>query len=353
MVENFNPNTLIVARESRGFTQQELAESIKYPQSTLSKIENGNQHMDDDLLKEIINFLDYPKSFFLQEMVIYPSNLHYRKKSDVSSKTLYTIEAHMNIYRTNIQKLIRSIEMPVTKLPFTDKISNLTPRDAAKYMRQYWSVPKGPIDNISKIIEDNGIIIIPMDFGTDKIDGRSMITSNGNFIIFINNKLSGDRLRFTLAHELAHIVLHISSLNVFETDIEKEAMIFASEFLMPEIEIKRQLMGDKITMAKLADLKRYWKTSMQAILYWAAILNVVTQNQAKYLWGQFSSLRIKMKEPIDIPVESPTLFKEITTGFIKHLGYTKEELSNTLSISLKDLDTFYFIEEKKLLTIVR
>lgn len=352
MVQKFNPNTLIIARESRGFTQQELAEEIKYPQSTLSKIENGNQNMDEELLKKLCETLDYPKSFFVQEMDIYPPNLHYRKKTDVPSKILASIEAYMNIYRVNIQKLIRSIEMPVTRLPFNDKISNLTPQDAARYLRQYWSIPKGAIDNLTNIIEDRGIIVVPMDFGTDKVDGRSIITSNGKFIIYINSKLSGDRYRYTLAHELAHIILHFNSLNVFEIDIEKEAMVFASEFLMPENEIKPQLASGKVTMAKLADLKRYWKVSMKAILYWAASIKAVTVNQAKYLYSQFASLRINIKEPIDIPLEKASLFREIATGFIEHLGYTKEELADALCIGLNDLNEFY-LPINKAFSIVR
>jgi Zn-dependent peptidase ImmA (M78 family)/DNA-binding XRE family transcriptional regulator len=353
MLDKFNPKTLIIARESRGLTQQDLAEKISFPQSALSKIENGNQQIDDDFLKKVSEALNFPKSFFNEDLEIYPPNLHYRKKSDVPSKILSYAEAVMNIYKHNVQKFLISVNLPFTKLPFLDRVTNITPQDAARYLRQFWAIPKGAINNVTKILEDNGILIIPMNFGTEKIDGRSMITSNGQFIIFINKKMSGDRLRYSLCHELAHIILHINSLSVFEVDIEKEAMVFASEFLMPEKEIKPQLAGSKLTIQKLADLKRYWKVSMQAILYWATTLKTVTDNQARYLWSQFNSLRIRVKEPIEIPIEKPSLLKEIITMFTQTLGYSKDELLDLTKLNVQDFNEWYVNISMGTLSIVR
>jgi Zn-dependent peptidase ImmA (M78 family)/DNA-binding XRE family transcriptional regulator len=352
MIEKFNYKNLILAREVRGLTQQELATILNFPQSTLSKIENGNQRIESDFLKKLGLVLDFPESFFCQDIEVYPPNLHYRKKSDVTAKILSYVEALMNIYRFNIQKLLKSIEIPFTRLPFVDSMSNVRPQEAAVYLRQFWSIPKGAIEDVTKTLEDNGILVIPMDFGSERIDGRSMVTQDGKFIIFINNKLSGDRQRYTLSHELAHVILHINSVNVFEVDIEKEAMVFASEFLMPEKEIRPQLMG-KLTLQKLADLKKYWKVSMQAILYWAGSLKLVTENQSRYLWSQFNALRIRIKEPIDIPNEKATLLSEVIKAFIEQLGYTRQELAGILNISLTDFKKMYLPSEVKMLSIVR
>lgn len=347
MLEKFNPKTLIIARETRYLTQQELAEKISVPQSTLSKIENGNQNIDEDFLDNISIALNYPKEFFCQEMEIYPPNLHYRKKSDVPSKVLSYAEGIMNIYRVTISKLLISVDIPSTKLPFFDG-RNKSAQEAAKTLRQYWRLPKGPIEDLIKILEDKGIIVISIDFGTDRIDGRSMITKSGKFIIFINKNLSGDRQRLTIAHELAHIVCHLYSPDVFDVDTEAEAKLFASEFLMPENEIKPQLIGSKLTMQKLADLKRYWKTSMQAILYWAEWLKTVTKNQARYLWSQFNTLRIRITEPIPIPPEKPSLISEVINAFLHELGYSTDELAATLHLSAADFKEWYLSNDRTL-----
>jgi Zn-dependent peptidase ImmA (M78 family) len=273
-------------------------------------------------------------------MDIYPPNLHYRKRADVPAKILSSVEGYMNIYRINIQKLLKSFNVPFTSFPIMDTPLKRSPAESAKILRQFWKLPRGPIDNLTKILEDNGIIVISMDFGTDKIDGRSIVTSTGKFIIFINKNIPGDRGRLTLAHELAHVILHLYAPDVFEIDTETEAKVFASEFLMPENEIRPQLIG-KLTIAKLADLKRYWKTSMQAILYWAEKLKTVTANQARYLWSQFYSLGIKIIEPIEVPFEKPSLLFEIVNSFIDHLGYSKPQLAELLNLYEADLVQYY------------
>jgi Zn-dependent peptidase ImmA (M78 family) len=184
-----------------------------------------------------------------------------------------------------------------------------------------------------------------MDFRTDKIDGRSITTDTGKFLIFINRDLSGDRQRYSLAHELGHIVCHLHSPNIFDIDIEKEAFLFASEFLMPEVEFKRMVGTQRITMQLLVDLKRYWKVSMQAILHWIETLKIATKNQARYLWSQFKSLRIKVKEPIEIPIERATLLSEIVSAFLNGLKYTKKQLADTISVSITDLEEYYLLKE--------
>jgi Zn-dependent peptidase ImmA (M78 family) len=238
----------------------------------------------------------------------------------------------MNIYRINIQKLLTSVDLPNRKIPYLNEYSG-NPKQIASYVRQHWKIPKGPIDNLTKIVEDNGVIVIPIEFPTDKIDGRSMTTEKGDCIIFLNKKLSGDRARYTLAHELGHVIMHLylPPTAVLNIDDDGEANLFASEFLMPENEIKQHLNG-KLTIEKLADLKRIWKTSMQAILVWAERLGKITPRNARFIWQQFGSMGIRLKEPIEIPKEYPTLLREIIDAYTHQLSFTKEDLAEMLCL---------------------
>ena len=68
-------------------------------------------------------------------------------------------------------------------------------------------------------------------------------------LFFVNENLPGDRLRWTLAHEVGHAVMHRNPTG----DVEGEANRFASEFLMPRDQIAHQL--DAITLEKAAALK--------------------------------------------------------------------------------------------------
>jgi Zn-dependent peptidase ImmA (M78 family) len=70
----------------------------------------------------------------------------------------------------------------------------------------------------------------------EKFDGVSFITEKGFAVIVINKNFPNDRKRFTLAHELVHLLLHNESNSPISTfrDKEKEANDFATEFLMRE-----------------------------------------------------------------------------------------------------------------------
>lgn len=347
MNNKFNNKAFIIARESRGLTQTELAEKSEIQQSNISRYEHGNLSIDDNDLKKISEILKYPIEFFYREMEIYPPNLHYRKKVSASVKLLSKVEAEMNIHRENLQKLLLSIDLETFNLPNSDDVKNLTPTQAAQYLRMYWNIPKGPIDDLTKLLESKGIIIIHSDFGTDKIAGRSMQSKNAIPIVFLNKKDPGDRQRLTLAHELGHVILHLNSFYAFEGDVEKEAWAFASEFLMPQKEIYPYLTGN-LKIDKLADLKRYWKISMQSIVYWAKELKAISDNQSRYLWSQFNSLRIRENEPINIPQEKPTLINEIIDLHLTELNYSKKDLAKLLYLFDDEFEDLYFSKSKTL-----
>jgi Zn-dependent peptidase ImmA (M78 family) len=173
------------------------------------------------------------------------------------------------------------------------------------------------------------------------------MTNLGVPIIFINKNMSADRKRFTLAHELAHIIMHVFATVTFETDIEDEAFVFAAELLMPENEIYSSLRG-QLNIAKLADLKRYWKVSMAAILYWAQKMKAITQNHARYLWTQFSALRIRHVEPVVIPNETPSFLFSMMNFFKENLHYTVEDLSTIFCLKVDELQQNYLPIEQKM-----
>lgn len=50
-------NFLKTIRDSRGITQEELAEALGTSQATICKIENGQQRLNDVLIKKIIEIL--------------------------------------------------------------------------------------------------------------------------------------------------------------------------------------------------------------------------------------------------------------------------------------------------------
>ncbi|SHH63921.1 Zn-dependent peptidase ImmA, M78 family [Chryseolinea serpens] len=349
----FNPEMLVLARESRGLTQKELAEKINIGQGTLSKIENGIFPVDEHI-SVLSATLNYPKSFFYQTSKIYqPSEYFFRKKLSLSKKELDKIKAITSIFRFNIDSLLRSVNLKEMDIPIWNVEIHGTPSQAARYLRSYWSIPRGRIESLIGALENKGIIVLEFAFDSPKFDGLSLFAESGTPIIFVNKTLSSDRQRLTVAHELGHLVLHCRQIIASIRDVEDEAFEFASELLMPADEIYGSLL--KLSLAKLADLKRYWKTSMASIIFHARRMKAITENQYKYLWIQMGSNGYRVKEPValDFPKEKPSLLGEILDAHINTLNYTIEELSSVFHLHPSEIEHSYFAINEKFVTIKR
>jgi Zn-dependent peptidase ImmA (M78 family)/DNA-binding XRE family transcriptional regulator len=351
-MNKFNAEMLILARESRGFSQVELADKLNIKQGTLSKIENGQLDMTDYISK-ICQALDYPPSFFERNLRTFKTHPHYyRKNITIPKKDLLQAEAIMNILKINLEKLLNSVEVSKVNLPFWNVEEYGSPIKYANYVRQYWRMPKGRVDNLTKLIEDNGIIILELDLGFSKIDGLSIFTDNHQPVILINKNLSGDRQRLTLAHELGHLGMHFAHIIPTDRDIESEAFEFAAELLMPSDEVLPFM--TRLNLEKLADLKRYWKISMSAILFKAKKMNLIKENAYRYLQTQFRSNYYHVKEPIntEIPKEKPLLLKEIIDIHLEELQYDIPQLCQLLCLNNNDFQEYYQPHKTSMLKVI-
>src|SRR5436305_1776877 len=107
---NVNPEMLILARESRGLTQKELASALGIQQGTVSKMEAGLQLPPDGLLPRYSNTLGYPVEFFSQPDRVFGFNstvFFHRKRQSLSDKTLRRLHAYMNLTRIRVTRLLR------------------------------------------------------------------------------------------------------------------------------------------------------------------------------------------------------------------------------------------------------
>ena len=119
--------------------------------------------------------------------------------------------------------------------------------------------------------------------------------------------------------------------------MEEEANRFAAEFLMPRWEIEPELKN--LTIKRLPQLKLRWKVSMQALIYRAAELSCITNNQKQYMFQQFSSWGYRKREPeqYDPPVEQPSLIKEMIDIHINDLEYSRPELICWIALKKRSL----------------
>lgn len=351
MDKSINSDMVVVARESRGYTQSELADLLGVSQGKVSKIESGMLSASPDLVNDLARVLDYPQHFFFQTDPIYgigASLFYHRKRQSLPIKDIGRVHAQVNIQCMHIARLLRSVNVPESKFKHYD----IDEYDGdiemiARAVRASWLIPRGPIKNLTKSIEDAGGIVIKCDFRTRLLDALSHWVPGLPPLFFFNENIPGDRLRFTLAHELAHVFMH----RTINPDMEGQAHKFAAEFLMPREEIAPSL--SNLNLQKLANLKLYWKVSMAAILHRALDVGKITERQYRYLWVQLSKAGYKTKEPaeLDVPVEEPSLLKEIIETHRFKLKYGVSELSKLLAINEQEVKSTYLGQKTHLSVI--
>ncbi len=343
----FNPEMVMLAREYRGLTQEELSKKAKFSQPKVARIENGiGSDLEPDEAVRLAEALQFPIEFFMQNEVrvgFGSSSYYYRKRASLSATDRKRIQSIVNLFRIHLKRMLSAVDIEFTR-PFRrlemEDYGN-TPAGVAKALRAFWRLPDGPVHDLTAAAETAGILIIPCNFGTHEMVGTSLWLGELPPMIFINRDLPGDRWRFTVAHEIGHLLMH----ELPHETMEPEADQFAAELLMPEKDIRPQLARfSSISLADLANLKLYWKVAMQSVLRRSRDLGYTSDNQARYIFQRMSSMGQRMAEPIEIPRESATTVGKLLDCFMEQLGYTADMLASFLRIPRDDLESLYGIK---------
>lgn len=335
-----NPTMITLAREAQGMTQTELARRLKAPQSKVSKIEGGLIGVTPDTLAALSHILKFPEKFFYQTFEVYPAGIHlylYRKHKTLHAKDLSRIVAWMNLYRSHVKKLLTSAEIDYKPVPQYDIDEFGSVRAIARAVRHHVGLPSGPVQNMTAVLEDMGVVVIPYDPGTRLFAGASMLSEKPNYVVVANSTMPGDRWRWTLAHELGHMVMH----RIPTAKMEDEANEFAAEFLMPVRDIAPYFSEPRFpSIDQLAVLKQVYKVSMLAVLVHAKKSGRISEDQYRTCitrMGKAGITRLQEPPELNVPLEEPTLLTEIVDFHAKELGYTAEQLSDLLPL---DADMF-------------
>ncbi len=300
-------DVILVLRRAANITQEELAQRLGITQASLSRYENNLRSPDESALEAIAEALGVTAGFLDHDFQIQgaiAADAHMRRQKTTKPSDWKRVEARLNALRMHSSYLLERVPLnPKNHVIQLDPDEHL-PSEAAMMVRADWRMPIGPIRSLTRWVESAGVLIVEEDFGTHRIDGMSQWAGD-HAVIFINSSLPTDRKRWTIAHELGHLVLHS---NYVDTDVEAQANDFATELLMPEHIIAPQLTGH-LTLGKLTDLKAEWGVSMQAIFERAFRMGKVTREDRSRFYRALNARGWKVREPGSeyLPPETPEL----------------------------------------------
>ncbi|CAN5283037.1 XRE family transcriptional regulator [soil metagenome] len=343
-----NPTMVMLAREAKGLSQADLANALGVNQGTVSRFESGDIPVPPETVAVLADVLEQSESLFYEKLEFQELPLvFYRRRVKVRSATLKAIRARMNFVRMRVRRLLKSADVPELRIFRADATRGPgTPVAAARQLRVHWNLPPGPVRNVTRAMEDAGILVLPFDFDGDEVSALSVYNPRDELppIVLYNPSQSGDRLRLTLAHELGHIVLHHHlAIAEDDADTEGEAWTFAREFLVPAGEIRGHL--GNLNLKKLAALKAHWRVSMQMLIMHATALGRISERQQRTLFTEMNKHGYRKVEPISVPLEKPTLFSELIDYHSKELQVSEQQLSTVLHYR----DPFAFRRECRVL----
>lgn len=324
-----NPELLVLARLSRGESGVAAADALGVSSGLLSKWENGVATPPPERLSDLASHYRYPEPLFLQGDRVRGSDsvcFHHRKQKSMPARLLNRIEARMFLAQIQVQRLLRHIEIDAP-LEFVtmDPDEHGGPAKVAQHLRAYWRVPIGPIKNLVWLIESAGGIVMYRDFGTRKLDGMSSWPRDAMPLFFVNQTNPTDRSRWTIAHELGHLVMHGSPTSGHP---EEEANAFAQEFLMPRDQIESDLR--RLSFTSLPSLKNYWRVSMKVLITSADHLGVIPPGRAKSLYVQYSRAGFAQGEPWPLDAETPSLIRDAISVHLNQHRYSIQELAGVM-----------------------
>lgn len=305
------------ARKAAGLSLRSLADRAGISAMAISKYENNKSTPSSGVLLSLADALGVRVEYFFRVSNIQLKELEYRKHAKLPHKILAQIEGDV------IEQIERFLELraflPVSpvesfklpdNLPFVESYGDV--EEVANRIRQAWGLGNHPIADLIDTLEEKGVMVFQSNaLHGDKFDGLAARV-NEIPVVVVGREWPGDRQRFTLAHEFGHLVLKARLAK--NLDEEKAANRFAGAFLVPAVEVIKELGNrrSRLDPVELCVLKSAYGLSMQGWLHRAVDLGVLSKSAYMSMRKLFSTRGWQLREPGDeYPAERPKLFIQL------------------------------------------
>lgn len=327
MEKKFNGDRLKEALQFRGLKMSELSAMTDISRQSLSLYANNENNPPYENVMKIAKELDFPYDFFMVKdfCTTVTDNTYFRSQAAATKKTRKSQIIRLEYLAKMYEVLLEYVDFPTKSLPIVPELCDANDplkletaeglreiEEIASQVRKQWGLGAGPIENLQYELESHGIVVTGFRNVDSKIDAFSQrinVEDSGSvFIIALAlGEKPQERLRFDMAHELGHILMHIWGENNEDIDKEefnlreKQANIFAGAFLLPAESFGRDVEPYASNIEFYRSLKKKWGVSMQAMMYRARQLEIITTNQFQYMMRLLSKRGHRKHEPGDSP----------------------------------------------------
>lgn len=328
-----------------GFSLQDLADALggALSRQALHRYEKGEVIPDAEKINMLSKALNISPDYFFRTTKVEFSDIEYRKLSRMPQKDVSVINETTKEYLSRYLELEEIIGLPHS---FNNPLSSFGEvgtydqvNKAAELLREKWSLGTGPIFNIVELLEDKNIKVVKLNVDDD-FDGLQTIVNKTIPVVAYNERKANkpDRVRFTLLHELGHLLLVFG--NVTEKQKETLCHQFAGAMLLPEETIKAELGNhrNKLSTLELGSIKKQYGISMQAIVMRAKACGIINEHYTKQFFFLMKQQNWKVDEPFDYEgVEKSNRFEQL---LFRALIEDQISMSKAASLTNKSLAEF-------------
>jgi Zn-dependent peptidase ImmA (M78 family)/transcriptional regulator with XRE-family HTH domain len=265
----FHGDKLRLARLLAGFSLDELGGLVAASRQFVHQLETGAKDPTDEMRDALASALTVLPTFFSMPAInpVREEDCHFRRLASASRAIVAQAVARGTAVETLVNGLEVKVRLPTVDFPesgrpqSTDAIERI-----AEEARLHWGLGlDGPITSMTRVLENAGAVVVHFDDLTDRIDALSMARRRP-IVVRSMAKAAGARLRFDLAHETAHLVMH-QGIITGDSVTEGEAHRFAGAFLIPRNAFAREFPRTKraLDWNALFSMKLRWKVSVRAI----------------------------------------------------------------------------------------
>lgn len=298
-------------RSALGMTQSDVAGSLGVPASTIARWERGRLELDEATRGSIARLLGCTPDMLERPSpdVLY-TRPWLRAYADAPKKSVDQYMADTLLALETFQTL-RLRWMP-DRLPTFDGDAHSDHEidEFAIEIRHAADVNgDAGVPNVTRAVERLGCVVLPMDNELGRHLGMSTRVDEIPIIRVsrASARVPGDRQRFTVAHELGHLLLHSTCPPPESSEqaklIEKQAHRFAAAFLLPGdgfLDDLSRVNGGRVTLSTLAELKERWGVAIKAMVVRLQQLGQIDSDQARSLYKQISARGWNSGEPVPV-----------------------------------------------------
>lgn len=337
------------ARVLNGLSLQDLADKLevinkKVSRQALHKYEKGEVVPDSNMIDLLSDVLKVRPEFFFREQQIELGEINFRKLKNLPVKE----ESRVKEFTKDILSRYLELEEIIgIQKPFENPIRDIAPvtsyeqvEAAGEMVRVKWNLGSDPIYNLLELLEDNNIKVIDMTV-EDGFDGlQTIVNSSVPVIVYNSNKIkSPDRIRFTVMHELGHLLLPIPE-ELPENLKERLCHQFAGAMLFPKEAALMELgnFRHRMFVQELIHLKQQYGISIQALIMRLSDLKIINDSYRKQFFFMINQMGWKVEEPGDYRGEE----KSNRFDQLLFRALAEELISVSKAASLKNLKVSEF-----------